>query len=109
MRAVTCAVCGAKRGEANKWWVLLETDSTKTVLIGPFEEVETLQQWERVATQFNLCGEGCLYRKLSTILVPTVTSKVEGTQLVQTSLHQSAVGPGGGEREAHSCQTRIQS
>jgi cytoskeletal protein CcmA (bactofilin family) len=95
MRAVTCAVCGAKRGEANKWWVLLETDSIKTALIGPFEEIETLQQWGRVTAQFHLCGEGCLYRKLSAVLAPTVTSQVEGTQLVQTSLHQSAGDPGG--------------
>src|ERR1700676_197090 len=95
MRAVTCAVCGAKRGEANKWWVLLETDSIKTALIGPFEEIETLQQWGRVTAQFHLCGEGCLYRKLSAVLAPTVTGQVERTQLVQTSLHQSAGDPGG--------------
>jgi cytoskeletal protein CcmA (bactofilin family) len=94
MRAVTCAVCGAKRGEANNWWVLLETDSIKTALIGPFGEVETLQQWGQVTAQFHLCGEGCLYRKLSAVLAPTVTSQVEGTQLVQTSLHQSAADPG---------------
>ena len=95
MRAVTCAVCGANRGQANKWWVLLETDSNKAALIAPIEEVETLQQWGLGTSQFHLCGEGCLYRKLSAVLAPMVNSQVEGTQLVQTSPHQSAADPRG--------------
>jgi cytoskeletal protein CcmA (bactofilin family) len=85
MHAVTCAVCGAKKGEANKWWVLLAADSNKSALIGPIEEAETLQQWKPGTLQFHLCGQGCLYRKLSGVLMPRVNGQIEGTMLAQSS------------------------
>src|SRR3990170_1993273 len=89
MPAVICAVCGAKKGDANKWWVLFEADSNKSALIGPIEEAETLQQWKPGTLQFHLCGEGCLYRKLSGVLMRIVNGQI-GTKLAQTSSHQSA-------------------
>ena len=81
MQALTCAVCGAKKGEANKWWVLFHAESDRSVLIGPMEEAEALQQGTQRTERFYLCGEGCLYRKLSAVLMP---------QLAQTSSRQSA-------------------
>jgi cytoskeletal protein CcmA (bactofilin family) len=95
MHAVTCDVCGAKKGEANKWWVLFEADSNKSALIGPIEEAETLQQWKQGTLQFHLCGEGCLYRKLSRVLMPMFNGQIEGTKLAQTSSHHGATGTRG--------------
>jgi cytoskeletal protein CcmA (bactofilin family) len=45
------------------------------------EESEALQQGTQRTERFYLCGEGCLYRKLSAVLMP---------QLAQTSSRQSA-------------------
>lgn len=87
MHSVTCAICGMNKGEANKWWVLFEADSNKSALIGPIEEAETLAQWKQGTLPFYLCGEGCLYRKLSRVLMPMVNGQIEGTQLAQTSSH----------------------
>ena len=61
MLDLKCAVCGAKKGEANRWWVLFQADSNQAALIGSMEEAETLQQWREQATRFHLCGEECLY------------------------------------------------
>src|SRR5262249_2937189 len=69
MRSVRCAVCGAWKGEANRWWVLFQADANQTVLIGRIEEAETLQQWTDQTTRFHLCGEECLYRKLNGVIV----------------------------------------
>jgi cytoskeletal protein CcmA (bactofilin family) len=85
MHAVTCAVCRAKKGEANKWWVLFEADSNQSALIGPIEEAETLQQWKQGTLQFHLCGQECLYRKLSGVLMPRVNGQIEGTMSAQSS------------------------
>jgi cytoskeletal protein CcmA (bactofilin family) len=85
MLALKCAVCGTKKGEANRWWVLFQADSNQAALIGPFEEAETLQQWRTQAARFHLCGEECLYRKLSGTLV-------RGTHLAQPSSPHNAAG-----------------
>jgi cytoskeletal protein CcmA (bactofilin family) len=90
MHAVTCAVCGAKKGEANKWWVLFEADSNQSALIGPIEEAESLQQWKPGGSQVHLCGQGCLYRKLSAVLMPKVKSQIEGTLSAQGSSRHGA-------------------
>jgi cytoskeletal protein CcmA (bactofilin family) len=92
MLALKCAVCGAKKGEANRWWVLFQADSNQAALIGPMEEAETLQQWREQATRFHLCGEECLYRKLSGILMRGVDSPVNGRHLAQPSSPHNAVG-----------------
>jgi cytoskeletal protein CcmA (bactofilin family) len=85
VHAVTCAVCGAKKGDTNKWWVLFEAESKKSALIGPIEEAKSLQQWKQGTSQFHLCGEGCLYRKLSGVLMPTVNGQAEAAKPAQTS------------------------
>ena len=92
MLALKCAVCGAKKGEANRWWALFQADSNQTALIGPIEEAETLQQWREQATRFHLCGEECLYRKLSGILMRGVDSPVNGGHLAQPTSPHKAVG-----------------
>src|SRR5215510_11072286 len=90
MQTVTCAVCGAKKGEANNWWVLFEAESHKAALIGPIAEAELLHRWRHGTAQFHLCGEGCLYRKLSGVLMPIVNGQMEGTKPAQTSSRQGA-------------------
>ena len=90
MHAVTCAVCGAKKGEANKWWVLFEVGSNQSALIAPIEEAETLQQWKQRTSQFYLCGQECLYRKLSGVLMPRVNGQIEGTILARSSSRHGA-------------------
>jgi hypothetical protein len=91
MLALKCAVCGAKKGEANRWWVLFQADSNQAALIAPMEEAETLQQGREQATRFHLCGEECLYRKLSGIL-RGVDRPVNGTHLAQPSSPHNAAG-----------------
>lgn len=92
MAAISCAVCGTKKGEANRWWVLFHADSDQTALIGPFDEAETLQQRTQAAP-FHLCGEECLYRKLSCILVRGINRPLTGPHLAQSShLHTAAQG-----------------
>jgi cytoskeletal protein CcmA (bactofilin family) len=93
MAAISCAVCGTKKGEANRWWVLFQADSDQATLIGPFEEAETLQQWRTQAARFHLCGEECLYRKLNGILVHGIDQPINGTHLARSShLHSAAKG-----------------
>jgi cytoskeletal protein CcmA (bactofilin family) len=92
MPALKCAVCGAKKGEANRWWALFQADSNQAALIGPMEEAETLQQWREEATRFHLCGEECLYRKLSGILVRGFDRPVNGTHVAQSSSRHNAIG-----------------
>jgi cytoskeletal protein CcmA (bactofilin family) len=95
MQVLTCAVCGAKKREANRWWVLLRAASNQAALIGPIEEAETLQQWREQATRFHLCGEECLYRKLSGIFVHEVNRPSNGTHIAQPlSLRRAADGRG---------------
>jgi cytoskeletal protein CcmA (bactofilin family) len=92
--ALKCAVCGVRKGEANRWWVLFQADSHRATLICPMEEAETLQQWREQATRFHLCGAGCLYRKLSGILVPGVDRPKTETHLAQpSSPHNAAPVP----------------
>ena len=91
MLALKCAVCGAKKGEANRWWVLFQADSNQAALIAPMDEAETFQQWREQATRFHLCGEECLYRKLSGIL-RGVDRPVNGTNLAQPSSPHNAAG-----------------
>lgn len=66
----SCDVCGAKKGEANKWWVVfpVEVNSKRAALVGPIEEADTLQKQGQATTLFHVCGEGCLHRKLSEVL-----------------------------------------
>jgi cytoskeletal protein CcmA (bactofilin family) len=85
MAAISCAVCGTKKGEANRWWVLFQADSNQAALIGPLEEAETLQQWRTQTVRFHLCGEECLYRKLNGILVRGIGRPINGTHLAQSS------------------------
>jgi cytoskeletal protein CcmA (bactofilin family) len=85
MAAIRCAVCGTKKGEANRWWVLFQADSNQAALIGPFEEAETLQQWRTQAARFHLCGEECLYRKLSGILVGGIDRHIRGTHPAESA------------------------
>jgi cytoskeletal protein CcmA (bactofilin family) len=85
MNAVICDICGTKKREANKWWTLFEGESNRAALIGPLEDAQTLQQWIPRTAQSNLCGEGCLYRKLNRVLGPRVNGQGEGTPLGQTS------------------------
>ena len=92
MMALRCAVCGAKKGEANRWWALFQADSNQAALIGPMEEAETLQQWREQARRFHLCGEECLYRKLSGILMRGVDRPVNGPHLAQPSSPHNAAG-----------------
>ena len=95
MLALTCAVCGAKKGEANRWWVLFQADSNQAALIAPMEEAEALQQWSEQATRFHLCGEECLYRKLSGILMRGVDRPVERTHVAQPpSSHNAGAARG---------------
>jgi cytoskeletal protein CcmA (bactofilin family) len=102
MAAIRCAVCGRKKGEANRWWVLFQANSNQaTTLIGPIEEAETLQQWREQATRFHLCGEECLYRKLNGILVREIDRPIRGTLLPQPSpLHTAANGESNAEFSA---------
>src|SRR5215831_16266045 len=78
MSSVRCAVCGARKGEANRWWVLFQADANQTVLISRMEEAETLQQWTDQTTRFHLCGEECLYRKLNSVIVRGIYGPVNG-------------------------------
>jgi cytoskeletal protein CcmA (bactofilin family) len=48
------------------------------VLIGRMEEAEALQQWADQTTRFHLCGEECLYRKLSSIFMHGIHDPVNG-------------------------------
>ena len=62
MRSVRCAVCGVRKGEANRWWVLFQADANQTVLISRMEEAETLEQWTDQLLDFtyvakNVCTE----------------------------------------------------
>src|SRR5215831_2945529 len=91
MLALKCAVCGAKKGEANRWWALFQADSNQAALIGPMEEAETLQQWREQATRFHLCGEECLHRKLSGVLMRGVDPPVNGRHLAQPASTHSVV------------------
>ena len=91
MRSVQCAVCGARKGEANRWWVLFQADANETVLIGRIEEAETLQQWTDQTTRFHLCGEECLYRKLSGLIVHGIYGPVNGRQQSSPSSAQTTV------------------
>jgi cytoskeletal protein CcmA (bactofilin family) len=103
MADIRCAVCGAKKGEANRWWVLFQADSNPATVIGPLEEAETLQEWRTQAARFHLCGEECLYRKLSGILVRGIDRPINGTHLAQSSpLHTAAKG----ESTANFCAAR---
>ena len=107
MLALKCAVCGAKKGEANRWWVLFQVDSNQAALIAPMEEAETLQQWREQATRFHLCGEECLYRKLSGILMRGVDRPVNGTHLAQpSSPHNAAGGRGYANPPVARCASR---
>jgi cytoskeletal protein CcmA (bactofilin family) len=92
MLALKCAVCGAKKGEANRWWVLFQADSNQAALIAPMEEAEALKQGREQATLFHLCGEECLYRKLSGILMRRVDRPVNGTHRAQPSSPHNAAG-----------------
>lgn len=92
MLPLKCAVCGAKKGEANKWWVLFQADSNQAALIGPMEETETLQQWRKQTTRFHLCGEQCLYRKLSGVLMRGVDRQLNGSyHALPASQHNAVV------------------
>lgn len=91
MRSVRCAVCGARKGEANRWWVLFQADANETVLIGRMEEAETLQPWTDQTTRFHLCGEECLYRKLSGLIVHGIYGPVNGRQQSSPSSAQTTV------------------
>ena len=95
MLALRCAVCGAKKGEANRWWVLFHADSNQAAVIASMEEAETLKQGREPATGFHLCGEGCLHRKLSGILMRGVDRPVNGTRLAQPSSPHNAAGKRG--------------
>jgi cytoskeletal protein CcmA (bactofilin family) len=66
----TCSICGAKRGPGNKWLVLFEAQSARAALIGPIEQAALFGPWIEGGSRFYLCGEGCLYRKLSGVLRP---------------------------------------
>lgn len=90
MHGVICDVCGAKKGPANRWWSFFEVESSKAALIGPLEDAPTLQQWIPKAARSNVCGEECLYRKLSRVLGPRVNGLVEGRQLDQTASQRYA-------------------
>ena len=90
MHGVRCAVCGAQKGETNRWWVLFQADSYQTVLLGRMEEAETLQQWRNQTVRFHLCGEQCLYRKLSAILVRGTDGGVNGRHPLPPSSPQTA-------------------
>jgi cytoskeletal protein CcmA (bactofilin family) len=92
MRRVTCAVCGAKKGEANRWWVLFQTDSNQAVLIGRMEEAETLSQSREETARFDLCGEACLYRKLSGILERAIDGPAKEARPAQTSSQPIVAG-----------------
>lgn len=70
MSSVTCVICGARKGAANKWWVLFEAESPRAVVIGPIDDAGTLQDWRQPSTRFNLCGAECLHRKLHAVLLP---------------------------------------
>jgi len=59
------------------------------------EEAETLQQWREEATRFHLCGEQCLYRKLSGILMRGADCPVNGRHLAQTASPHNAVSKQG--------------
>jgi len=60
------------------------------VLIGRMEEAEALQQWADQATRFYLCGEECLYRKLSSVFVRGIDSPVNGVNGRRLSSPSSA-------------------
>src|SRR5215831_12376681 len=91
MRSVRCAVCGVRKGEANRWWVLFQADANQTVLISRMEEAETLEQWTDQTTRFHLCGEECLYRKLSGVIVRGIYGPVNGRQPSLPSSTQTTV------------------
>ena len=97
MLALKCAVCGVQKGEANRWWVLFQADSNQAVLIGPMEEAETLHQWRNQATRFHLCGEQCLYRKLSGIVMRGADRSVNGRHLAQSASPNNALGERGSD------------
>lgn len=92
MRRLTCAVCGAKKGEANRWWVLFQTGFNQAVLIGRMEEAETLPQSREETARFDLCGEECLYRKLSGILERAIDGPAKETHPAQTSSQPIVAG-----------------
>src|SRR5215472_1360034 len=97
MLDLKCAVCGAKKGEANRWWVLFQADSNQAALISSMEEAETLQQWREQATRFHLCGEECLYRKLSGMLMRSLDRPLNRTHLAQPLSPQNAVDERGSD------------
>jgi len=68
MSVITCAVCGAKKGSCNNWLVLFETQMDWATLIGPIDQADLLHRWREGADRFHLCGEGCLHRRLSSVL-----------------------------------------
>ncbi len=68
MSVITCAVCGAKKGPSNNWLVTFEAQTGGAALIGPIEQAESLQPWREGTDRIHLCGEGCLYRRLSGML-----------------------------------------
>jgi cytoskeletal protein CcmA (bactofilin family) len=65
---ITCAVCGTKKGSCNNWLVLFEVQMDRAALIGPIDQADLLQRWREGADRFHLCGEGCLYRRLGSVL-----------------------------------------
>jgi cytoskeletal protein CcmA (bactofilin family) len=69
MSSVTCVICGARKGAANKWWVLFEAAADQAVLIGPIDDAETLHHWRPASSRFHVCGAQCLYRKLNGVLL----------------------------------------
>jgi cytoskeletal protein CcmA (bactofilin family) len=70
LSVVTCVICGARKGAANKWWVLFEAENPHAVVIGPIEDAEALERWRQPTTRYNLCGAECLHRKLHAVLLP---------------------------------------
>lgn len=60
LKTYVCDVCGAQRKEANHWFLLDTT--TKTMVITKWDDklAETVD--------CHLCGEGCLYAKVSEVV-----------------------------------------
>jgi cytoskeletal protein CcmA (bactofilin family) len=56
------------------------------------EEAEILQHWREPTTRFHLCGEECLYRKLSGMLVRGLDGPVNRTHLAQNPSPQCTGG-----------------
>jgi hypothetical protein len=71
-----CDGCGKVKGEANKWYKL--SIINQTLLLEPFDAPFGLDLGTAITKAFDLCGEGCVQKKLQEFMSTAHADSLNG-------------------------------